>query len=675
MGLVLLLVVAGSGCDLVYPFYDDGAPSADPEAQDASLRRLDGSVVSDGETDVDSGVVDDSGVWLDGGVRLDSGVVKDSGARVDSSVAKDSGARVDSSVAEDSGEWLDSSVAEDSGAMVDACLLDAGPQTPPLEGWFVDAMTGNDDINDGRSERTPFSTFARLLRSPIESGTIVYLARGSMWREELTDLPAGTEVRAYGKGARPIIDGSDVAPNESFQKTADMENVYEIAWLHDFGPDGGKTAHRAWEDGTRMRRVPDLASCDATPGSFYAPSPSATGVDTIYVHASDSSPVSTNGKLYELTKRRWALQLYAQRDHAAVYSVHTRRNAHADGSLVVDGLVSDCLAEDGRVHNVSIRGIAEDTTAWKIEPPVQYGGATMFVTFEDLNDLPGVTYRRCHAIADADALGPNGAPNSALTLGFFGHTTGGKRFGTALYEECDATGVIQGFGFQQVDTTVYYKCQTDGGQIAIGSYPTQTLAVLGGTYRSQTTANASFLRYSNDYGVPETILVRGVRAIIDGDYNAPIWIDRAGGSIEISRSTFIQNGGGKYSLTHGSFVVENSIFVGGNFTVRLSSSGVSYTADHNLFFETTGAPAAFQFDTTTNISGLPDWRSATGQDLESIDADPQFLGSPVLGEFDVAATSPVWALGAGADYEGEEDDATLQAYRATFSQGAPGVSP
>ena len=384
--------------------------------------------------------------------------------------------------------------------------------------------------------------------------------------------------------------------------------------------------------GVRLQRAPDLATCDTTPGSFYAPAPSDTGPDTIYVHASDSSDIPTNGKLYELARRRWALQLYQQSNQASVYSVHTRRNAHADGSLVVDGFVSDCLAEDGRVHNAFIRGIAEDTTAWKIEPPTQYGGASMFVTYEDKADQPGVTYRRCQAIADADAVGPSGGTNGGLTLGFYGHATADTKFGTALYEGCEATGTAQGFGFSQVDAAVYYECRTDQTRQAIGANPTDTLAVLGGTYRVQSPSNAAFLRIPTDNGVPKKIIARGVRVITEGDHNMPIWIDRADGNIEISRSTFVQNGGGNYWLLHGSFDVENNIFYGENHALRIASSDVTYIGDHNLFFETTSSPAAFEID-TTDTSGLPAWRAATNQDLHSLDADPLFVGSPLDGDF------------------------------------------
>lgn len=555
------------------------------------------------------------------------------------------------------------SAAQDGGNVDDSAVEQAAE---PLEGWFVDAVAGN-DANDGRSERTPFATLARLRQSPLETGDLIYLARGSLWREELTDLPIGVEVTAYGThSAKPIIDGSDVAENASFRKTAGLAHVYEIAWTHDFGPDNGKTAHRVWENDFRLRRVQDLSACDAIPGSFYAEPPTEGGPDTIYVHASDSSDPSTNGFEYELTRRRWAVQLYEHTRHASVRSLHTRRNAHADGSLVVDGRVSDCLAEDGRVHNVFIRGTAEDTVAWKIEPPPHFGGATMFVSFEGNRDVDRVTYRRCTAIADGPALGPTGGTNAHLTLGFYGHTTRGWKFGTAVYEQCAASGVQQAFGFQNLDNALYYMCRSTDARVAISTLAEHTLAVLGGTFKADMD-NASVVRFDTDYGRPARIIIRGVRSIQQGRYTKPIWIDRADGRIEISRSTFITADGILW-LANGAFVVNSNIFYGSNYVLRVGSSVVDYRADENLYFNTRGIPTGFQVD-TSNILGVPAWQSTTGQDLSSLEADPLFVGEPHMGEFGVAADSPARALSAGADYEGEGADAVLQAYRTALLVG------
>jgi hypothetical protein len=508
---------------------------------------------------------------------------------------------------------------------------------------------------------------AKLYTSGVTTGAVINLARGSLFREEVTGLPQGVIVQASGSGPQPIIDGSDIAPNASFQKTDGLNHVYQIAWTHNFGIDGGKTAHRAWENGTRMQRAADLASCDTMPGSFFAGPPSNGGPDTIYVHASDDSDVSANAKTYELTRRRWGVQLYQYPNQASVYSIHTRRNAYADGSLAVDGLVSDCLAEDGRIHNVFIRGVAENTIAWKIEPPPQYGGATMFVTYEDRNDISGVTYRGCQAIAETDALGTAGSTNPLVTLGFFAHTAGATGLGTAIYENCETSGVVQGFSIQNVTNVLYYNCASDNPLIAISSTPSDTLAVLGGSYHARY-VNASLVRFSSDGPTPRKMVIRGTRFVSEGGYGTPLWIDRSQTQTEITRSTFLVLGASTFNYVEGSFLVTNNIFYGISFTTHWGSVLPNFVSDNNLYFETSGVPAAFQIG-TTNYSGLVAWRAATGDDNNSVDADPQFTGSIVAGDTNVAATSPAWSLQAGADYLPEDLDTTLQSYRYTLESG------
>ena len=574
----------------------------------------------------------------------------------------DAGSPVDAANAPDAARPSDD---DDAGESVDASLDADAPvdEGEELVGWFVDSVYGN-DANDGRSKRTAFATLNKLRQSPLTSGETTYLARGSFWRESLVGLPAGSEVRTYGSGPRPIIDGSDVAPNQAFRKTDGFTNVYEIAWTHDFTIDGGKTAHRVWENDNRLRRVLDLASCDATPGSFYAEPPTAGGPDTVYVHASDSSDISSNGQVYELTRRLWAVQLYTHREHAFVYGLHTRRNAHADGSLVVDGLISDCLAEDGRVHNIFIRGIAENSTAWKIEPPTVYGGATMFVTYEHLADLPGVVYRNCKAIGDGDAIGATGATNDVYTIGFYGHTSNGFKFGTAIYEECSTEGVVQAFGFSEVDNALYYKSNVKAGQESVGAVPYETLAVLGGNYQNRY-INSGLVRYTSPATRPKRVIVRGVRVWMDSSYIQPLWIDLPGGDVEISRNTFILLGGGVFNFINGTFVVKNNVFYARD-SVLYMAPNASYTIDQNLYYNISTSTAGrflFQLGSAPLITGLAGWQTATGQDAQSVQADPLFLGAPASGEFALTPESPAVILGAGADFEGEELDEELQAHR------------
>lgn len=551
--------------------------------------------------------------------------------------------------------------------------------------WFVDSVNG-DDGNTGHSPAQAFETIAQLMTEDLQTGDAIHLARGSLFREQLTALPARCTVRAYGSGARPIIDGSDVALNASFSKTAGRTNIWQIAWAHDFTAAGGKTAHRVWINGVRMRRIAvdtevlatALTALDAQPGAFFAAPPTSGGPDTIYVHSTGSTDPTVDGKTYEITKRLWALQLYEALNQASVYSVHTRRNAHADGSLCVDGIVDDCWAEDGRIHNALCRGTIRNCRAFKIEPPAAFGQATMWVTHDTGAPADGrdVVYIDTTAEAESGVFGPTGAQNRDLTVGFFIHTAGAPlpNFGTAYYSGCSATGVVQGFSGSQTDFSVYYKCESDA-RLAVSGYPRNTLVILGGTYIC-TLASPSCIDHQNDFEVPDNIIVRGMRYATTGTDAFPLWINIDGTNVEISRCTLgSNNSGGINWFQDGNFNISECIFHGASLRVGHTGEALpGYVANRNLYWFWGGVSyygANFQTGHSPPVDyiGLPAWQIAMGQDAGSVVADPLFNGNPMLGDFTVAANSPANALHAGADYEGEDNDAVLQALLTQYTAG------
>jgi len=212
-----------------------------------------------------------------------------------------------------------------------------------------------------------------------------------------------------------------------------------------------------------------------------------------------------------------------------------------------------------------------------------------------------------------------------------------------------------------VDDALYYKCTSTDFNIAVSAIPTRTLAVLGGTWSTKA-LNASLVRFYDDYGLPKNVILRGIRYSSENPYVQPLWINRKGGNVEVSRCTFAQYGGGQFILQRGSYVVKNNVFYGYNITLNKGPEVPAYTGEQNLYFETNMVPALFAVGAAM-YNGLPAWRAATGHDMTSVDGDPQFSGSPRMGDFRTAPTSPTWSLGAGAEFEGEDKDVTLQAYR------------
>jgi len=90
-----------------------------------------------------------------------------------------------------------------------ACLFVAGP-TVWAESFYVDALHG-DNANSGTSQQSPWKDFANVDRRTFVGGDLIYLARGSIWSQELDLHGNGSSwasciaVKSYGTGPLPKI--------------------------------------------------------------------------------------------------------------------------------------------------------------------------------------------------------------------------------------------------------------------------------------------------------------------------------------------------------------------------------------------------------------------------------------------------------------------------------------
>lgn len=535
------------------------------------------------------------------------------------------------------------------------------PEPSGFSARFADSVNG-DDANDGLTAATPFATLAAATAEELTSGTYLLLARGSRFREELTDLPTGVHVRSYGSGNRPIIDARDVAANAAFSKTVGQTNVYEIAWTHDFAPDGGKTAHRVWEEGSMMARAASLAACDAAPGSFFADAPTSGGPDTIYVHPANSLNPTTNGKEYAITKRTWAVQLYETYKQGHVTGLETIGNAYADGSLCIDGYVEDCVARDGRVHCAFILGEAVDCQALGIEAGTS---GTMFVSYVAESQFGGplnrnVLYRGC--LADAGI-------SSEIVVGYYVHTDGIRLLGTVEYRDCSAVGCSEAFSGIQAQKFVAYRCGYDDVKNAYSLYGGQGNWFLGGTGRVRSGFFTGGLVYLDSSAPDLTFIIHGCKVRALGSLN-PLFVNVPLSTVLLERCTITMAGGTAW-FARGDVTMRKCVEYGDLICASLGGNGNqidAYDADYNCYWHTGISDGAFQkqYPTTAYVLTLAEWRTyldgvalGAGTDDNSIAVDPQIPGWASL---DFTINNPtVLALGAGAEVD-EEDDPQLQAY-------------
>ncbi len=215
-------------------------------------------------------------------------------------------------------------------------------------GWYLNSNTGN-DANDGLSPDQPVRTVAQLLTLPLRPGDTVYAGAGGMWRESL-QLPVGVNIAEYGVGTLPLFDCSDVIEPGAWAAVGGLDSVFAAANLPVDWVAGGKTQHvNVYENGVQMNQVTDQFTCEVTPDSYYyAPLDSTTF--TLLLHSSDGSNPASSGKVYEYSRRDFAVSTRGAT--ATATDIWGRRNLGDDGSLLIGGPSNGIMATDGGKHNI-----------------------------------------------------------------------------------------------------------------------------------------------------------------------------------------------------------------------------------------------------------------------------------------------------------------------------------
>ncbi len=507
-----------------------------------------------------------------------------------------------------------------------------------------------------RSRSWYVSTAQQLVQARLASpGDTIYLQRGARFRAELKGLRVGVKVRAYGEGARPIIDGRDIASNAAFTATPGRAHVYQIAWIH--GLDTSKSLHRAWENDVMMTRAASIAACDASPGSFFAGLPTAGGPDLIYIHPADSTNPITNGREYALSSRQFCVQLYELYNQADVIGLEAIGNSYADGAICVDGRVEDCVARDGRIHNFFVLGTAVNCQARGIEA----GFGTMFVSYVDPGFGGGpfernVVYRGC--VADAQG-------NGGLVEAYYAHSNGqGRVLGTIQFEMCHAAGCRTGWSASETRVFLCYGCTYQGCNNAyIFGYAQGRAVLLGGSGRLTNGLSTRLMQLGNGIHT-----AHGLKSYHPGNSASPVEINSSTATVLIDRCTVWTAAGGACRYFRGTVTVRRSVIAGGNFISAYVGSAAanidSYVGDRNCYFATSAANAATAKDFGGQVFfvTLASWRAYLAtqgwSELDTIAANP-LLADPANLDFTVGNPA-VLALGAGAE-PNEDDDPELQA--------------
>ncbi len=290
--------------------------------------------------------------------------------------------------------------------------------------FYVDSVNGS-DANDGLSEATPLKTLA-VAYEKLHYGDTLKLRGSSVFREMLGELYGKKliHVDKYGAGVRPIVSGCDVISDF----TLSSGNVYKTTITYPEASSADRGYATFFEDKKRLYEiiigddgVTDLATAiaavEATPGSFYFNGDATAGWSAndsfdYYIHTSDSTDPSSNGKTYECSVRLKPVgRLFDGTISNCILEGGCNHDGFSGGTLV------NCVILNPGRHGCLAPYSHKNTTIIGHNPRYS-GGIFHSVGDEDPNDVEWIG---CKAIGETVDYKDTVQDRSA---GFFTHTTG-----------------------------------------------------------------------------------------------------------------------------------------------------------------------------------------------------------------------------------------------------------
>ncbi len=509
----------------------------------------------------------------------------------------------------------------------------------PAPTFYIDSIGGS-DANSGRTSLLPKQTLAATVSASV-SGERIALAKGSHWRESLSlGALSNIAVTTYGSGADPIIDGSNIVTGWAL--ASGRTNVYEKSLTHN----GSSTARmRVFENGVRLTRVANVATCDTTPGSYVYLKGSDVSPWNVQIHPLGSTIPGSDGKTYEVIVRTTAIR--SSGTGFSLSGVHTRRAMDNDGSAIsfASAAISRVLAVDGSKHNMLMASgsmtdcIAVRADALTAEEPSQ----TYFVGYTiDAAGL-GHTITRCGCAVDL----------------------GGTRFGIAWIQHDSSSHVYSTFTAQQIwaiDNVLAW--QPSATNVAIDGYFTNNCVKPISIYAGNALIRYAQIKQGTELGElevfpiqsggPSTIAFEDCVFYNTGSNTPLIRPSSSMNGVNLVfrrcviyhaafRSTMVANGA---AWTSGSITFENCIFVyaANSSTCILCPAGVSYFGNNNVFLCNTNGGTNLNLNYQgTFYDTIATWRAATGQDANSIALGPSdlaslFSGTVANGDFRLGAS-------------------------------------
>lgn len=302
--------------------------------------------------------------------------------------------------------------------------------------WYVSETSGNDG-NTGLSLAQAFKTLNALFSAPeFADNDRVILEDDSTWREEL--YPIGhtniTFERSNTGTNRPKIDGADIINNGNLVNDAVQTNTYTLAFTPQYGGGADDSRISIFEDNDGLIRVADAATCNSTPGSFFAAFPDSGVEQTIYIHPKGSTVPGS--KVFEITSRLYAVRLT---DGCVLDGVEAQRAGSNNGSIYSFSntfvTIRNCIMRWGTKHHCVVAGcLMEDCQAIDVVPGNP--DCIPFTAFDGTGTQRVATFRRCTATVQQGI---------ATGAAWYAHGAGSGFVRGMVLEDCEAVNTTNGF--------------------------------------------------------------------------------------------------------------------------------------------------------------------------------------------------------------------------------------
>ncbi len=497
--------------------------------------------------------------------------------------------------------------------------------------WYVDAENGS-DANTGKTPAQAFENISKI-QSLYNNGRLpqfstIYLKAGSAWAQSL-ELGDNYHIKSYGEGERPIISGADTVDNADFVLHAD--DIYKVT---DYKALSTFMVISAFEDGEVLTRVTTLTAMPAGTFAVYnqntADFMDATWNEivsdtshryTIYIRATDSSDVTANSKVYEITKRGYAVYL---QDNCTALGIHTTKQGNRDGSLILgfNAVIDSCTMSWGHKHNCLIKsGYVNNSLFLWNEKPAANGGSGVFVASTTFPERASVEVSNCEFyIKDDDFY------SGAITT----HSSGNEYpYSTAIFNNNYFQGGAVAIFLNEVENIHITNNKLQ--DVATGfscdnTTVVQTVYITGNTIIRD--GQCSIAKVAGDAYIEDNKIV-----FSQSDDASIIKILGTGKTIDITNNIFYKTAVG--ALTAGVIIwntrdnntinLKQNIFYNWGWIQLDSLTTSDVNADSNIYYPFS------QIDLANNVifTSLQEVKDSTTWDDNSLDTDPKFTGSPL----------------------------------------------